>query len=316
MPYTTPLIELEPVDLSPYRDSNTGIDYVWSFASSRRGPHVVLNALTHGNEICGAIALDRLLRGGLRPARGKLTFSFANVAAYQAFQRTDPSASRYLDEDLNRVWSAKTLDGPRQSRELQRARALRPMIDTADFLLDIHSMTAETGPVMLTGIAEKHLALARRLRFPALLVRDAGHAAGPRLREYERFSEPGTPPISLLIECGQHWLKQSVEVALETIWRFLAAAGILPESDGAALLARPAPPQRTVLVTNVVTIATDDFRFDERFKGFDVVPHAGTLIARDGLQEVRTPYDNCVLIMPLRRSVRGATAVRLGRFED
>jgi len=29
---------------------------------------------------------------------------------------------------------------------------------------------------------------------------------------------------------------------------------------------------------------------------------------------VRTPYDDCVLIMPSRRLVKGQTAVRLGRY--
>jgi predicted deacylase len=316
MPNATPLIEIEPPDLSPYRAGNTGVDYVWSFAGAEPGPHVILNALTHGNEICGAIALDRMLRGGLRPARGKLTFSFANIAAYHAFNRTDPTASRFLDEDLNRVWNPDVLDGSRQSRELQRARALRPVIDTADYLLDIHSMTVETSPLMLTGMAQKHLAFARRVGVPAMLVRDEGHAAGERLREYGRFSDPNASPISLLVECGQHWLEASVGVALETAWRFLAAAGVLPEREAAERLARATPKQRTVLVTECVTIATDEFRLDERFNGRDVVPRAGTIIARDGPREIRTPYDNCVLIMPVRRSIRGVTALRLGRFED
>ena len=316
MPRIPPLIEIEPPDLSSYRIGNTGVDYVWSFAGAEPGPHVVLNALTHGNEICGAIALDRMLRRGLRPARGKLTFSFANIGAYQAFNRADPNASRFLDEDLNRVWAPKVLDGPRQSRELQRARALRPIVDTADFLLDIHSMTAETTPLMLTGMAEKHLAFARRVGVPAMLVRDKGHAAGERLREYGRFSDPDAAPISLLVECGQHWLKKTVDIALETLWRFLAAAGVLAEDEAAAWLARPAPPQRTVLVTECVTISTDEFRLDERFRGRDIVPRAGTVIAHDGPREIRTPYDNCVLIMPVWRSIRGVTALRLGRFED
>lgn len=316
VPYSTPLIELAPPDLSPYRAGNTGIDYVWSFASAKPGPHVFLTALTHGNEICGAIALDRLLRAELRPAKGKLTFAFVNVAAYGVFNRDDPSAARYLDEDMNRVWDEKVLDGPRVSRELQRARALRPLIDTADFLLDIHSMIAETAPLMLTGMPAKHLAFARLMGFPMLLVRDEGHSAGPRLREYGRFSDPAAPPIALLIESGQHWLKQSAEVALETAWRFLAAAGVLTPRDAAPWLARPLLKQRTVLVTERITIASDDFRFDENFQGIDVVPRAGTLIARDGRREIRTPYDNCVLVMPVRRAARGQTAVRLGRFED
>ena len=53
-------VELDPPDLSPYAAGNTGIVYVTRFDSGRPGPHVVLNALMHGNEICGAIALDEL----------------------------------------------------------------------------------------------------------------------------------------------------------------------------------------------------------------------------------------------------------------
>ena len=37
-----------------------------------------------------------------------------------------------------------TLDGPRRSLELARARALRPLYESADLLLDIHSMQHAT----------------------------------------------------------------------------------------------------------------------------------------------------------------------------
>lgn len=311
-----PRVELEAVDLSPFRVGNTGIDYVWSFASAVPGPHVVLCALIHGNEICGAIALDQLLRAGLRPARGKLTFVFANAAAYQSFNRTDPIASRYLDEDMNRVWSPDLLDGPRQSRELTRARELRPVFETADFLLDIHSMVHAAIPLMLTGIPEKHLVFARRMGAPALLVRDAGHAAGPRLREYGAFSDPDAAPISLLIECGHHWARSTADVAIETAWRFMAAAGVLSHSDAVDWLRREAPPQRTIAVTHRITAASDHFRFKQNFQGLEVIAEAGTVIAQDGRIDVRTPYDNCVLVMPTLRLAQGQTAVRLGRFED
>ena len=46
----------------------------------------------------------------------------------------------------------------------------------------------------------------------------------------------------------------------------------------------------------------------------EIIEHKGTLIARDDNTEIRTPYDNCVLIMPSRRLRRGQTAVRLGRI--
>ncbi len=68
------------------------------------GPHVGLLALTHGNEIAGAIVLERLLELGLAPKRGRLTFGFVHLAAYERFDPRQPTASRFIDEDLNRLW--------------------------------------------------------------------------------------------------------------------------------------------------------------------------------------------------------------------
>ena len=74
--------------------------------------------------------------------------------------------------------------------------------------------------------------------------------------------------------------------------------------------------QRTIAVTVVVTIETDAFEFTIPAAGMLTVAAGGTLIARDGRRDIRTPYDDCVLIMPTRRARRGETAVRLGRYLD
>ncbi len=302
-----------PPDLSPYRAGNTGIDYATTLDSGRPGPHVLVNALTHGNEICGAIALDHLFRSGIRPVAGKLTLSFANVAAYGAGDPANPANSRprFLDEDFNRLWDASILEGPRRSVELARARTLRPLIDAADFLLDIHSMQRAAAPLMLTGLTDKTVALARRVGVPGIIVRDAGHAAGPRLRDYGAFADPGSPKVALLVECGQHGEPRAVEIALDTTRRFLAAVGTL-----AAQPFPPAAPQRLITVTHAVTVAGDRFAFTGDFRGLEVIPRAGTVIARDDGHEIRTPYDDCVLIMPSPYLARGHTAVRLGRFME
>src|SRR5205807_7733661 len=121
-------------NLEPHAAGNTGIDHVWSFESGRPGPHVLLQSLTHGNEVCGAIALDWLLRESARPVRGTLSLIFANVAAYRRFDRADPFASRCVDEDFNRLWTTEVLEGPRNSVELARARELKPFYDRTDYL--------------------------------------------------------------------------------------------------------------------------------------------------------------------------------------
>ena len=312
-------VELTPPDIEPYRAGNTGIEYVTSFAAGEPGPHVVVTALTHGNEICGAIALDRVLRAQIRPRRGKLTLAFDNVAAYREFDPRYPIASRYVDEDFNRLWSPATLDGPRRSVELERARALRPIIDDADFLLDLHSMQYATAPLMLAGLLPRSRELARRVGIPELIMCDEGHAAGPRMRDYGGFGDPASAKTALLIECGQHWERRSAEVASDVTLRFLIALGCVGEEDVAALGGpdfAAHPSQRVIEVTEAVTIAGDRFDFTADFRGLEVIQDKGTLIGRDDGKEVRTPYDNCVLIMPSRRLVKGQTAVRLGRYLD
>jgi hypothetical protein len=75
----------------------------------------------------------------------------------------------------------------------------------------------------------------------------------------------------------------------------------------------PVPPT-LVTVTDAVTVVSDRFRFLSDVHGLQIIPEAGTLIAWDGAREIRTPYDECVLIMPSRRVKQGQTAVRLGRI--
>jgi predicted deacylase len=310
-----PKLELSPPDLSGYAAGNEGFPYALTFRASEPGPHVLLSAVVHGNELCGAIALDQLLREGLRPKRGVLTFCFANVAAFHAFDPKRPEASRFIDEDFNRLWDVSTLDGPRQSKELTRARQLRPLYDSVDYLLDIHSMQNPTAPLGLCGPLPKGQAMARELDYPAYIVADHGHAAGRRLRDYLDFSNEASPRNALLVECGQHWEAGSADVAMTTTARFLGLHGMADaEFVARHSLAPMVGPQKVIEITHAVTVRTDKFRFLEPFKGMEVIAKQGSVLGWDDEAPVVTPYADCILIMPSRRLLKGQTAVRLGRF--
>ena len=308
-------IELTPPDITPYRAGNVGIDYITSFDSGRAGPHVMITALVHGNEICGAIALDFLFRRKVRPLKGRLSLGFMNVGAFEAFDPEHPTESRYLDEDFNRLWSDGVLEGPRDSLELRRARQVRPFIDSVDYLLDIHSMQHKVPPLMMAGPRAKGRALAAQVGLPELVVSDAGHAAGTRLRDYRGFARDDSPRNALLIECGQHWEAAAGDLAIACALRFLRHFELV-EADFAADAPSPAaaPAQRFVEVTDAVTVASANFRFAADYRGGEVLAEAGSVIAHDDGQAVTTPYDDCMLIMPSRRLEKGMTAVRLGRF--
>jgi predicted deacylase len=310
-------VELSPPDISGYRQGNTGVDYVHVLDSGKPGPNVMVQALTHGNEFCGAIAIDFLFREKLRPARGKLTLAFANVAAFARFDFDDPDRSRYIDEDYNRVWSDETLLGPRDSAELRRARELRPFIDAADLLLDLHSMHEPCRPIMVCAKSEKSAAFSRRMGVPGDLLIDTGHPAGLRQIERGAFNDPASPKTAVLIECGQHWEKPAAEVAKDTTLRFLKVSGAVDAAwADSRLTLKPPAEQRLVRVTEPVVAESMAFKFARHFKGLEVVPKAGTVVASDGPRTWKTPYDDCVMVMPSVRHLKpGTTVLRLGRYD-
>lgn len=307
--------DLQPPDIMPWQAGNTGIPFAHHFDSGQPGPHVLINALMHGNEYSGAIAAGHLLNAGIRPTHGSLSITFANIEAYAQFDPQFPIMSRYIEEDMNRVWSPASLADGRPNLERRRARELWPLFAAADLLLDLHSMQADRIPLMLCGPTARGRNLAMRLGVPGIVVSDQGHVGGSRLIDHPRFTHGDSGPIALLAECGQHWDVASAGVAIQTAARFLHLSGIVPASALSPWLpsAEPAP-ARLVQVTQTVTVVSDRFRFRKDYQGMDIIPSAGTPFAMDGETALVTPYDECVMIMPSRHPERGQTAVRLGRF--
>ena len=211
--------------------------------------------------LCGALALCQLLREGIRPQRGRLTVAFANVAAFSRFDAADPHRARCVDEDLNRVWADEVLLGPRDSAELRRARELRPFVDAADLLLDIHSMGEPCRPLMVCGQSAKNARYACELGMPADLLLDTGHPAGLRMVERGGFGDAASAKRALLIECGQHWERASEAVAWDTTLRFLALTGLVDAAWAASRCSLPLPAQQQVVQVSEPVVAKSSAGF-------------------------------------------------------
>ncbi|MBF0276908.1 MAG: succinylglutamate desuccinylase/aspartoacylase family protein [SAR324 cluster bacterium] len=308
-------LEISPVDIIPYRKGNTGVDYVTTIDSKIPGPHLMITALVHGNELCGAHALDFLFRNNVQPLRGKLTLGFANHEAYHSYDPNDPYASRFLEVNFNRVWAKEVLEGKHTNLEISRAREMRPIVDTVDYLFDIHSMQHKNPPLMIAGPLAKGRQFAREFGIPEWVVSDSGHAEGLRMRDYGGFGDQRSLKNALLVECGQHWEKNSSTVAIECAMRFLLYFKMLdPDMEDQHLGKIQVLPQKFIEVTEAVTIETEEFHFAQKFIGLEVLAEKGTLLGYDGDKAIKTPYDDCILVMPTRRFSPGMTAVRLGRF--
>jgi predicted deacylase len=300
--------EVLPRDLSAYKAGNTGVPYVHRFDSGKPGPHVLVNALTHGNEICGMVAATHILDNGIRPKIGTLTVSFANVAAYESFEQAEPFKSRQLVHNLNRIWSKAQLDGAEDSPELRRAREMRAVVDAADHILDIHSTSEDVVPFWVYPGYERNAKVALAIGRPSVhLVMPAGMQSGTPLIQNGRHGIDGPGAgAALVAECGQHFKKASADLAVEVALDFIGHFGLIDR-------AMPAPqPQRRYALVSTPVIQTPQFRFEKPVIGFEVF-REGELIATDGDTEIRAPFDDCTILMPARAPIPGREAVYLAR---
>jgi predicted deacylase len=309
MSLNPPVLEVLPRDLSAYRQGNVGIDYVHRFESGKPGPHVLINALTHGNEICGMVAATHLLDTGVRPLIGTLTISFANVAAYESFDKSRPFESRQLVHNLNRVWSAAELDGTAESPELNRARVLRPVVAAADHSLDIHSTSQDVQPFWVYPAYPRNADVAVAIGIPPVhLVMPSGLGSGTPLIQHGRHGQSLGDGVALVVECGQHFRQSAADVATAAALDFLAHFGLIETAPG-----RPAPgPQRRYELLETCMVRTPGFAFARPIEGFEVFAK-DELIATDGTHEIRALCDDCTVMMPTREPIVGREAVYLTR---
>ena len=303
-----PPIEVQPRDLSAYRKGNVGVDYVHRFHSGRPGPHVLINALTHGNEFCGMVAACHLLDTEVRPLCGTLTISFANVAAYNTFDPQRPFESRQITHNFNRIWSSAWLDGDQDSVELRRARDMRPVVAAADHILDLHSTSQDVEPFWVYPHHDRNARVASALPAPAVhLVMPQGLGSGTPVIEHGRHGQAQSDAgAALVAECGQHFKQRSADLAVEVTLDFLGHFGLIEREP------RPATTPRRFELLKTHVVAHPNFQFTRPVIGFETFAK-DELIAMDGDEPLIAPCDHCTLFMPTRAPVVGREGVYLTR---
>lgn len=302
-------VEYQPPDISRYAAGNTGVRYVWSFAAEESGPHAVVLGCMHGNEIAGAAIIEQLLREQIRPLRGRLSLIFGNPAAYMTFDANTPWLGRFVDVDINRVWGDELFDAGNTSVEVERARELRPFIESADYLLDLHTMQGRGEPVALVTDKPATMEFVSKMTSLPFVLSGKMHLAHRvRLRSFGRLGDPKDNAVALQVEAGQHWEAAAIDVGLAITREFLSVAGVVPASE-----VRCASPQRKLQIVETIMPEGGVFSFAADFWNGSFFPESGTVVGIAGpdRDEVRTPVDDCYLIMPVHFRLDGGSC---GRF--
>lgn len=303
-------------DLLPYRAGNTGIPYAFSFDSGRPGAHVAVTCLAHGNEPGGMVACATLLERGIRPLAGRLTLIFCNIAAYHASNGVDPYGARFVDEDFNRIWDDAVLDGDRRSTELERARQIRPLVASADILLDLHATPYEATPFFVLRSVPRAIALAELIGQPRTQVLfPSGATADTTLTNYGRFGRQDARAVGMAVECGLFFARRSAEVALATVLRLLCLKGLVERDTVEELGPWNDPePSRQIIIGPLQPTRNANIKL--LFRPGDFRSFAeGEIVAWDDDEPIAAPFDNAVPMWVKQRFEPGVQAFMFGRLQ-
>ena len=207
-------------------EADRGVTVIPTFrrAGVAPGPHLVVFGAIHGNEVCGPLALQRLMEEFESGKRTLLkgTCTFVPVCNARAFAAN----TRYIEENLNRVFLVR--EDP-TSHEGQLANELAPLVHQADYLLDLHSMQADGEPfVFLNNPNRSSEEFCHALGVPCIMKGwPELYAAHPdKLANCTQSFADRLAIPNALIECGRHDDPQSVEVAYRTVLNALNFLGL------------------------------------------------------------------------------------------
>lgn len=292
----------------------TGTLRAHQFAGLRPGPRLIILGGVHGNEVCGTLAIRRLLaeidRGDLSITRGLLTL--VPVANPLAHARRERQGERNLNRRL------LPTDAPRDYED-HLANVLCPLLAAHEVLLDLHSFHTAGEPFAMIGPpdnpgpleafsqadAETRLAVhlgptrlvegwldtyargvARRRARPGPAGLECDPAYGVGTTEYMR-TRGG---YGITLECGQHDDPAAPEVAYRAIRQTLALLGLC---DGP--VAPPAPAFQLLTLVDVTDLEHPGDRLARDWASFDPVAEGELIGTRHDGTPVRAPADGHVV---------------------
>ncbi len=300
--------------------TRAGHHVIASIRGSQAGPTLIILGSIHGNEPAGTQAAHRVLSQlkELRPyLRGEVILLTGNTRALAR-------KVRYLDTDLNRLWTTANILAiksgnavhPSSSEALEQRELLVELEDAFTrargeiFFVDLHTTSAPGKPFATVGDTLRNRRFA--LNFPVTIVLGLEEQIDGTLLEY--VNNLGV--ITMGLEAGQHDAASSTDNHEAVIWIATLATGNLGRQDvpelerQVALLVR-AGGRRVVEVRHRHAISPDDeFKMEPGFTNFEPV-RRGQLLAHDRQGEI-TARKTGLVLLPLYQGL-GDDGFFLGR---
>ncbi|MFV1883111.1 MAG: succinylglutamate desuccinylase/aspartoacylase family protein [Balneola sp.] len=284
--------------------------YIADVVGGNRGPTIIAVAGIHGNEATGVSAIERVIKE-IEPVKAKMKGRFlglkGNIPALSA-------GVRFVDEDMNRLWTTSILDKIRRtkSRELssidrvevkKMLQILDPIViaDESEEIIyvDLHTFSGSGGLFSITSDDERHSRILSKLGVPRIFglqhsipgtsmdyVEDAGH-------------------IGFAFETGTHGSKEAEDNAFAGLLVLLESIGMIDRSDITEydichdyLMSRVSGyPSKVQFLYKHIIEEGDEFVMRPGFQNFDEV-QKGDWLASDRNGKIKALADG-YLLMPL-----------------
>jgi predicted deacylase len=251
-------------------------------------PYVGVCGSMHGDEPCGALAVQRIAGDfeshALLPAQGTVFLVHANPKATSIGLRHTPDG-----DDMNRLWDFAFIDKLSPDAwgyEHERVLELKEILGDLDIFLDLHSAKTET-PAFGVSNGEGNIdEIAKNIGI-SYLVQSWYGLADKVIIGFLKLA--GTPALS--VECGSHSDPEIASRAYGIAMRFLRATGAI--DDGKEVNGNDV---QSVHVVETITRPSQEFQFGAPWKGFQEL-EPGTLVGRDRVTEIRVSQ-RCYAVLP------------------
>lgn len=275
----------------------------------KSGPVAIFFAGIHGNEPAGVIALEQLILD----LSQRETEMLGRVIAVRGNIKALEKQCRYLDEDLNRLWTKQAVQRIRikpvlleEEREmLEILGFIEDMLDASVgpfYFFDLHTTSGKSTPFLTINDALANRKFAARFPVPIILGIEE-YLTGPLLSYVNELGY-----VALGFEAGQHQDPKSIERCVAFSHLCLEFSGILPadslpsKEKAYQALHHPSFTKNSFFeIIEVYKVAEFEvFRMLPGFESFQKL-EKGIPVALHQGREVLFPYD-AHIFMPLYQS--------------
>ncbi len=270
--------------------------------SERKGPVLIFFAGIHGNEPAGLIALEKVLRE-INPKMLQ-----GSVYAVSGNLRALSENKRYLEYDLNRMWTSARIEKRSFDNQLfaedqeqqELYRIIQEIISenkTPLYFIDLHTTSSDTLPFITINDSLINRRFSKLFSVPVILGIEE-YLDGPLLSYINTLGY-----VSLGFESGQHSSKKAVYNAESFIKMALHFSGILKCNDQvekeSLKLANAANNNRMIyeIIFRYNILKNEHFKMKPGFVSFEKL-EKGTLLATSDERDIYLSR-KATMFMPL-----------------